>query len=336
MHDLGKTRLPLWLLLFFLALLPGCSSVKKGAVNAMAGALSGGGEGGTNVFTSEDDPDLIKEALPFALKTFEALLQEVPENTDLLLTTCQGYALYAYANADLEAERLFGSTAPGSYRQARFQQERALKFYLRARDYCFRALDTVYPGLSQELTRDPGEALAKVELEHLPLLYWTAGTWGSAVSQGVDRPELVVHLPSVRALLGRSLELDEDYGDGALHEAMILLEALPETMGGSLERAQFHYERALELNGGKQAGIYVTWARTVAVNEQDRDLFVELLEKALALDLEGVAENDRLVHVMQQRLAKILLDRIDEFFLPPLDEEEGWEEDPQPEDGGTP
>ena len=50
--------------------LAGCS-VKTFAVNRLGDALSAPGP---SVYTTDDDPDLIKAALPFSLKTLESLL----------------------------------------------------------------------------------------------------------------------------------------------------------------------------------------------------------------------------------------------------------------------
>ena len=60
-------------------LLSGCS-VRKFAVDGLAGALASSGD----VFGSDDDPELIRDALPFGLKTMEALMEESPKNRDLL------------------------------------------------------------------------------------------------------------------------------------------------------------------------------------------------------------------------------------------------------------
>ena len=49
----------------------GC--VKKLAVGALANAMAAGGD----VYASDDDPELIRDALPFALKTLETLLAEI-------------------------------------------------------------------------------------------------------------------------------------------------------------------------------------------------------------------------------------------------------------------
>ena len=298
----------------------GCS-LRKLAVGTLADALAGSSAG----FASDEDPELIRDALPFALKTIETLLSEVPENRGLLLSACQGFVLYGAGFVEPAADRLEET----SYRQAKRQHERVLKLYLRARGYCFRALELAYPGSTETLIRAPGEALAKAGREDVKLLYWTAGSWGSAIAAGLDRPELVADLPAVRALLEKALALDPQYDRGALHEAMMLVELAEVRSGsGSVERAREHFERALALNGGQRAGTYVAWAEAVAVQEQDRAEFERLLAKALAVDPDRNAP-DRLANVIYQERARWLLDRADELFL------DGFEDDAV-EDGGLP
>lgn len=301
-----------------LVLSSGCS-IRKLAVNQVVGALTGGGG---SVFTSDDDPELVRDALPFALKTFEALLEEVPENTDLLVSTCQGFSLYTYAFVDLEAERLELT----SLRAARKQKDRALKLYLRGRGYCFRAMDLVYPGVREALIKDPERPLAELRSDDLDLVFWTATSWGATIAAGLDRPELVVDLPAVRALFERCLELDPDYERGMIHDAMIALEGQPESLGGSLEKARWHFDRALELNGGRKASTFLAWASTVSMRLQDRAEFELMLDKALAIDPYQALEQDRLVLIIQQDRARLLRDRIDEYFLEDFDESESLEE----------
>lgn len=287
----------------------GCSAVRKLAVNSLAGTFSGAGE----AFASDDDPELVRDALPFALKTFESLLETSPENVGLRLSTCQGFLLYGYAFVELEAERL----EVESYRAAQAQRDRALKLYRRARGHCLAALDREHPGLREALVRDPaGADLSRTAAGDLDVLYWTAMSWGAAIALGLDQPELVVDTPAVRRLFERCLELDPDYGRGALHDAMIAIEGLPETLGGSIERARRHFDRALELHGGRRANTYVLWAVSVSLRQQDRAEFEEMLRAALAIDAEDPAlRSERLANLIAQRRAEFLLGQADVLFL---------------------
>lgn len=284
----------------------GCSAIKKAVINSVAGSL-----GGASAFATDDDPELVEGALPFALKTLESLLGESPENPNLLLSACQGFTLYGAGFVEVDAEQLEVT----SYREAKHQYERALKLYLRGRAYCFRALDLAHPGSTEALKLSPEDALAGARAGDVRLLFWSAAAWGSAISVGLDRPELVADLPAVRALLERALALDPTYDRGALYDGLMLVELAELRSGsGSVEKARAHFERALELAGGTRAGTYVAWAEYVAVPEQDRAEFEEMLAKALAVDVDASPE-DRLANVIQQGRARWLRDMADELFL---------------------
>jgi predicted anti-sigma-YlaC factor YlaD len=283
----------------------GCS-IKTMAVNTVASTLA---ESGTT-FTSDDDLQLVGDAIPFALKLYESLLESVPKHAGLLLSTCSGFTQYAYAYVETDAEAL-----PSS-RSAEIQalRDRALKLYLRARGYCFRAINIRFgAGSSDALLRKPESVLAKATRKDIPLLYWTAASWGAAISLGLDRPEIAIDLPLVRVLADRALALDDTWEKGTLHELFVTRDGLPEVLGGNPARAKEHFARAVELQKGLLPGPYVSLATGVAVATQDRAEFERLLKMALAIDPEKDPSN-RLVTLVMQKRARLLLDRIDERF----------------------
>jgi hypothetical protein len=47
-------------------------------------------------FATDDDPELIGDALPFALKLMEGLLDQVPQHRGLLFATSSGFTQYSY------------------------------------------------------------------------------------------------------------------------------------------------------------------------------------------------------------------------------------------------
>jgi len=293
----------------------GCS-IRSIAVHTLADSLAAGGD----VWASDEDPELVRDALPFALKTYETLLAEAPDHRGLLLATCSGFTQYSSAFVAGEALYLEES----DWEAAERLEQRAVRLFLRGRDYCLRALEDLSPGITRRLQLEPDGAADEVGVEALPLLFWAGASWGSAISAALDRPEMVVDAPAVRALMARALELDESWESGALHEAMISLESLPEVMGGSPQRARQHFERAVELSQGRSAGPYLALATGLAVSEGDRQAFESLLGKALEIDPEA-RPNARLATILAQRRARWLLQRTDEYFLEDLGEIEGVE-----------
>ena len=294
-------------LLGALAVLPGCAMIKHKAVGMVASTLASSGD----VFTRDDDLELVGQAIPFGLKLYESLLDSAPKNKDLLIATCSNFTQYGVAY--LETEALVLGEEDHHDEVARLNA-RALRLYLRAKGYCLRALDVRFPGVRASLSQDPAAALARARKSDVPLLYWLAATWGSAIALGLDQPALVADMPTVRALAERAIALDETWGKGTLHEMFISLDSLPQAMGGSPERARAHFERAVELQKGAAAGPYVALAVGLAQPSQDRAEFESLLKQALAVDPDK-DPSTRLVTLVQQRRARALLNHIDTLFL---------------------
>lgn len=288
-----------------LAAVAGCSP-RAYVVRGVADAVSSGG----GSFASDDDPELVRSAVPFALKTEESLLSEVPGHRGLLLSLSRGFTQYAAAFVWQDAVE---SPDPAA---AQAGKERAVRLLLRARDYGLRGLDAARPGFRARLDADPAGAARLAGEDEVPLLYWTAASWSLAIASSTGDPGMLADLPRCEALMRRALVLREDYDAGAVHEYFVAFEGgRPEAMGGSAERARRHFDRAMALSGGKKVSPLVTLAETVSVRAQNRREFLELLDRALAFDARGAAPDYRQANLAAQRKASWLKGRVDELFL---------------------
>jgi predicted anti-sigma-YlaC factor YlaD len=220
------------------------------------------------------------------------------------------FTQYAYAFVQTDAEII----EPDDFEGSLAMKERALKLYLRGRGYCVRAMELRRAGVERALQVNPDDALGWAQTKDVELLYWTGASWGAAISLGQGRPALVADVPAVKALMKKALELDETFQQGAIHAAMISIEALPEAMGGSPDRARAHFERAVALSKGLDPGPYVTLAASVSVATQNRTEFVKLLEQAMAIDPDDNPDM-RLPALIAQNRARRLLARVDELFV---------------------
>jgi len=287
--------------------LDGCATINTLAVKGVASTLSDGG----GTVTSHDDPELIAGALPFALMLHESLLASVPKHEPLLTTTCSLYTQYAFGFVAADAEAL----QRDDYERSRQLSDRAFRLAERGRNYCWRGLEVRFRGISQTLKTDPTRALARTKAEHVKLLYWSAVSLGAAISTGgLDHPELLIDWPVVRALAERALALDETWNRGAIPELLITVEGQGETLGGSEARARRHFARAVEIQHGLSPGPYVALATGVVKSKQGRDEFASLLQQALAIDPEKDPSH-RLITLITQKRARLLLDHIDDLFI---------------------
>jgi len=284
---------------------PGCS-LRRTAINKLGDAMA---ESGSN-YASDDDPELVGQAVPFGLKTMEGLLQQAPRHAGLLLACTSGFVQYAYGWVQMEADEVEAKDLA----RATALRARAQKLYLRAREYGLRGLELEAPALRDALPRDPKAALARMKPKQVPLLYWTAMAWAGALSLKLNDSELSADQPLVEALARRALELEPCWGLGSIHEFFVSWESAHSTIGGSLERAREHYEADLACAQGRRAFPYVVFAESVSVAKQDKAQFKQLLEQALAIDVSR-KDDQRLANLLAQQRARFQLGRVDELFV---------------------
>jgi predicted anti-sigma-YlaC factor YlaD len=287
--------------------LSSCSSV---AINAVSGALTGSGS--TEVFTGDPDPELVGEALPFAVKMYEALLAENPKHQGLILTT--GSLFVMYANAFVQAPAQMLSQDRYAERDAAYLRAKGL--YRRGAEICRRGLELKYPGFGAAHREGNLEALLKkMKKAEAPLLYWTvAGTLSAYALDPFDL-ELGVKIPELTLLIARAYELDPGFNRGAIDDFYILFYAsLPPALGGNPALAEEHFKRALEKSEGLLAGPYVSYAQGVTIPAQNYPAFKENLNRALEVD-PGAEPGSRLVNVLAQRKARYLLDHAPDYFI---------------------
>ncbi len=289
-------------------LLSSCS-IKRMAVNSIGNSLAGSG----GSFTSDNDPVLVGEALPFSLKLMESLLDMVPKNKNLLTACCKNFAMYSYAFIQQDAERIEDKDYAASVEGKR----RAKNIYLRSRNYGLRGLDLSCKGFSKAAALggdDLKKTLARTQKKDVELLYWTGMSWIAAVNLGKNDPALMADLGSAELLVFRAFDLDPDFDMGAIHGFLVTYQgSMPEAMGGSEKKAREHFKKVVEMTEGLSASPYLALAEAVAVKNQNKKEFEELLNQALAIDVDKKPEW-RLQNLIYQQRAKWLLTREEELF----------------------
>jgi predicted anti-sigma-YlaC factor YlaD len=282
-------------------------SIRQMAIKSIADSLSSG----SNIFSTDDDPEFVRDAIPFGLKMYESLLEKQPEHKGLLLATARGFTQYTYAFVQFEADLVEDSDLIAS----RKLRKRAQLLYLRARDYAIRGLEVDHPDFMSTLRVDTPSALKSMTKKDVPLLYWAGVSWSAAIATSKDNLDLLSELNIVEKIMGHALRLDEAFNVGALHEFYIAFDgSRSAAMGGSIKRARQHFNRVIELTNGKKASPYVSLAENISVNEQNADEFRKLLKMALSINVNDEPAY-RLENIISQRRAAWLLAHIEDLFL---------------------
>ena len=109
------------------------------------------------------------------------------------------------------------------------------------KEYGFSSL-ALQPGFDRERF---GETLGVVW--DAAALVWTADCWGTWLSY--NPIEGLINLPKIREMYERALQVDEFFWDGSAHIGLgALLATTPGMMGGDLDAAVTHFERALGID----------------------------------------------------------------------------------------
>src|SRR5262245_20843410 len=285
----------------------GCATVKRMAINRVGDSVA---ESSTT-YAADNDPDLVGAALPSSLKQVEGLLAQSPKHRGLLFTAASGFTQYTYAYVQQDADVL----ETKDLERAAQLRDRARRLYLRARDYGLRGLDVQHRGFSQKLTEDPKAAVRIATRHDVPMLYWTAASWGAAIAVSQDHPDLVPDLPIVETMIDRAFVLNPDYDFGAIDGFLITYEMVRQGAAGDpAARARQHFDREVALTNGQLASPYVSFAESVCAANDNRQEFEKLLGQALAIDPDARPEW-RLQNLVTQKRARWLLTQTDELFF---------------------
>jgi hypothetical protein len=244
------------------------------------------------------DLELVCEGVPSYLLLLDSLLVSDPDNARLLLHGTQAYTAYA-------------SLMPECGRP-----ERAMVLGERARAYGLRLLGTHQglAGAAEMPFAGFSEVLQTVGSGEVEKLFWGGYGWATWIGFSKGAPAAVVDLPKVEELMLRVLALDEGFYHGGAHLFLgVYYGSRPVMLGGRPEVSRSHFEKALALGERRFLPTMVAYAEHYARQTFDRELYVRLLEEALAFDL-AQAPDLTLPNVLAKRRAQKLLAQVDEFF----------------------
>jgi predicted anti-sigma-YlaC factor YlaD len=283
-------------------------SIKKYAINKVGDALAGTGD----TFASDDDPELIRAAVPFSLKLVESLLAENPRHLGLLLAATRGFTQYSYAFVQEDADEIEDTDRA----RAAVLRARAAKLYVRARNYGLQGLGVKHKDFEARLKANPKQAVKELGKSEVEMMYWTTLSWAAALSESHDFL-MLPEIPRFEALADRVVQLDDTYDEGAIHGFLITYEMArlnPKPDRFAIVKA--HFDRNIALANGHQAAPLVNYAENVLVAQKNRAGFEEMLRQALRININTWPEH-RQLNLLMQRRARWLLSRADKLFPAP-------------------
>jgi TRAP transporter T-component len=282
----------------FAGTLTGCST-NKFLATAISNQLASQGT------DFEEDLLLARDAAPFFLKFGESVLAKVPDHRPLSETLAAGFVRYSWAFVAFEADKIESRDS----REALRLRERAVRLYARAETHAMRALEQHHPGISEQLRAVTHD---QVPIKLLPndagVAYWACAAWSSRIALSKGNAEALAELPSVIRLANALATCCESWGGGAVPALMGSLEA--GRPGGRLVEAQGWFDKAEKLSGGRNAGLPLARAESIALPLGDRADFERLVHRSIAI----AKSNPGIENAIMLERANWLLETIDDRF----------------------
>jgi hypothetical protein len=268
----------------------GCASLMSSAATGLAENLS-------SAVLNQNDPETARAALPAYMVLLDGILESDPDDPELLAAAATMYATYGTIFADDEL--------------------RASRLTTRGRGYALRAMCNSYEASCNWPELNYDEFVASVQgvpAKHADMLY----TYGFAslafLRAHASDMNSLAELPEIEALFFHYFDIAADQVTPSTHTYMgIMLTLRPPALGGNPELGREHFEKAIELSGGRDLGAKVEFARGYAKLMYDRELHDRLLNDVLAADPEEYGLT--LSNILAQEDAVIMLEEADDYFF---------------------
>ena len=278
--------------IFCLFILSGC--IQKIAIGSMGGIM----DNGFAVLNEEQDLDIADKSIASDLKLLEAVMKSDPDNDHFRLLASEGYSSYA-----------LGFVEDDSVARAKI-------LYLRAKEFGLSILRKNHAFAEAE-DKSPTEfqqALQTFSKDDVPAIFWSAIGWGSYASLSLTDPMAIADLAKIEAMMQFVVQHDPAYFYGGAHFFLgTLYGTRPKMLGGDSAISRKHFEDCLALNGGKFLMTYVYYARSFAVQYQDKDLFEQCLTRVDTTSLDVLPEA-RLSNAIAKKKALLLRAKTNDLF----------------------
>ena len=279
----------IWGLILACALTSGRASLVSNAASGLADSLTSG-------ILNNDDPETVRAGMPSYMIMMDGFVHENPENPAMLGAAANLYASFGAVFVD--------------------DPRRASRITTRGREYALRGICLTYAPACRwrDLSYDDFvETLDGLDARHAEAAYlYGFATLAYLRAHSSDWNSLA-ELPQAEALVKRYLEITGDAAKASAHMYLgILLTLRPPALGGKPEEARVHFEKAIEMSGGRDLSAKVEFAKGYAKLLYDRELHDRLVVEVLESD--PYADGLTLTNVLAQQEALLLQADANEYF----------------------
>jgi hypothetical protein len=267
----------------------GCSAIVSSTTSRLADSLA-------NALVNQNDPETVRQGAPAYLVLIDGLIADDPGNAGVLLAGAELYSSYAAAFVE--------------------DRERAKRLALKGRDYGWAGMCETRSSTCGAWTAPYDEFEAVINAlgpKDVPAMFTAASAWATWIRANTDDWVAIADKARVDAMIRRVVALDGSHRRGAPYTFLgVLATLLPAASGGKPEEGRQHFEKAIELSGGRDLMAKVLLAQQYARLVFDRELHDRLCREVLEAEI--VEPGLTLSNALAQEEARRLLDDSEDYF----------------------
>ncbi len=238
-----------------------------------------------------NDAETVRQAIPAYLLLISSMIRGDSDNAELLVSGSKLYAAYASVFVEDVTRKAILSNRAFEYAEQALCLQRPLT--CNTRNLSFYEFERL---------------LQTMEKSDADTLFAYGSAWGGLIEAKRADWNVIAELPKVKSILQRVLELDESVSNGDAHLYMGVMESLlPPAMGGKIDIARQHYEKALKISNRSNLMAMVMYAEKYARLIFDKSLHDQLLNEVLDADQDQKQTESALLNSIAKQKARELL-----------------------------
>ncbi|HFE37821.1 MAG TPA: hypothetical protein ENK06_05305 [Gammaproteobacteria bacterium] len=250
----------------------------------------------SSAILNNDDPETVRLGVPAYMIMLDSILLDDPDDPALLQTSASLHNAYA---------SLFSKNTT-----------QAINLANKARRLARQALCEQISAFCEKRALSLAELkmlLKQVDKDDIKFLYTYGATLASWIKIYKSDWNTAAQVPQVQAIMERVVELDETYEWGRAHLFLgIIHSQLPAALGGKPEKGLTHFNKAIEISGGKDLIAKIELARNYARLVFEQALHDRVLNEVVAAN--AYVDNLTLSNILAKRAAQELLATSKDYF----------------------
>jgi len=211
---------------------------------------------------NNDDIQTIADGLPAYLILIDSILEDDPEDVDMLKTSASLTNAYA-----------------GIFVTDHHRQKKLLAKALRLASKALCLQNEQSCNIQSQKYSQAQTIISNMNEDDISTLYTLGVAWASWIQANTEDWNAIAQIAQVKLIMSKVLELNENYQHAGAHLYMgVLNSLLPRAMGGKPELGKQHFEKAIALSNNQNLMTNVLYARHYARFIFDTELHDPLLK----------------------------------------------------------